>query len=115
MLRSGNIPDSLSETLSSQISGKTKTWQPRANEMAGMVELIDTIAKAAFVAPVVVASDPDYEAGEIALSDIDDTDKFFILGWALGDGAQAAERFPAQPNASLPPAPDGESLRDASE
>lgn len=67
------------------------------------------ITRAALVWPVVVDGTPDYDAGEIAESDLKSDIVRPVFGWVMGGAAAAASRFPDGPDAgvdAVQPVPD---------
>lgn len=70
---------------------------------------MDTVCRLAFVNPKIV--DNPSADDEIAIWDIDDTDKSFVLKWVLGGNGAAAATFPEEPNAGMVSLPAGEGVQ----
>ncbi len=102
MTREGNIPNSLQQFI---FSGGHKTMDDNDPEtMRALMFLADRLAIAAFSSPrVVTGREPNYDADEMALDDIDDTDKLFLLNWVMqgGEPAEALARFLEQQRTGL--------------
>lgn len=107
IMRAGNIPDSLAHIAMDAINGGGKKNSQAAGfgkqDLGMIADLMDSITKSAFADPVIV-DNPDYENGQIAITDIDDDDKIWVMNWAMnpaGGQATAAERFPEKPVGEL--------------
>jgi hypothetical protein len=106
----GALPDSLSalinEVIQATIQKRDITsaqweqeWAKRAEEkvdFAQMVRMIDQVAPLVFLEPKIVAQ-PDYEAGEIALDDVEYPDRQFAFTWAMGEVGLLVNFFPESP------------------
>jgi hypothetical protein len=81
------------------------------------VNFVNLVTKAVLVWPKVVEANPDYEAGEIEIDDLDFTDRQFIFRHASTKAAPepveeiAADSFRAEQNSHVGTVPDGESLQ----
>jgi hypothetical protein len=73
-------------------------FEMTAADLPRMSKFLDTVVRAALVWPRVVASEPDYDAGEILITDIDTNDRMFIFQWAMPEAGQAAQRFRPEQN-----------------
>lgn len=102
IMRAGNIPDALAQIAIDAINGGGKkggkTFEFKKQDLGAIADLMDTIAKAVFDAPAIV-DNPNYDLGQIAITDVDDDDKIWVLTWAMNPGGEAgaASRFPEQP------------------
>jgi len=98
VLQDGVIPDSLAQLIVEQIGGSTNSqWKPSREEVGKIGHMMNTVAKAVFVYPEIVESDPG--EGQITIDDVSADDKMFLLNWALGMGGATASaaRFPKKP------------------
>jgi len=116
ILTDGNLPDGLAQVmLDAFVTGGNTQWKVSAQDLPAVADLVNTLCRAAFVNPRIApeGTAPNYDAGEIALDDVLDIDRLFILSWATNAGGQApaASRFPAQQVAGVPPRPDGQKVR----
>lgn len=107
-LRGGRLPESLSAIVFDSLNGRkrkddTDGWQPQ--NMGEVADLMDVICVGAFVNPKIVEN-PDYEQGQIAIEDVDEQDKMWVLNWAgVGGGELAsARRSPNEQAGNLPAA-----------
>lgn len=101
----GNIPEPLvaqvTEGLTEAKAGKKKTpsgWTPSRTDLPAIAKYMALIIRAALVWPKVVEQNPDYDAGEILLSDLHQTEQEQIFSWAQPEAAAAAQRFRQQQN-----------------
>lgn len=109
----GSIPTGMRNMVARQLSGANNgrgAWQPEdINDLAGVVAFKNMVVKTCFVAPVIVEGrEPDYDAGEIAFDDVNQTDREFIFDWASPPEVAVAQRFPEQQVPDVPAAHDGE-------
>lgn len=112
-LRNGRLPESMSAIIKDAMSPAMKGAQanppPNEGELAiqnsEIMDLLDLICVGSFVEPVIVEN-PDYEQNQIAIEDVLESDKWWVLNWAGLGGGQltSASRSPDQPNGSLPAA-----------
>jgi hypothetical protein len=110
VLRDGSIPDSLASLVVESITTGARTeWKPTTDELPGIANLLDTLCKACFVYPRVVESEPDYDAGEIALKDVKSIDRMWLMSWAMdgGEEASAARNFSGKQVRNVHPVSDG--------
>lgn len=91
------------------------TWEPSADDLIGVLNLRKLILKAAFVNPVIVDSDPDYDAGEILFEDIDPLDVEYMLSWASPAEVAVGQRFPGEHVPGVDDTSDSGEVRPASE
>lgn len=109
IMRAGNVPDSLAQIAMDAINGGgkngAKTVEFKKSDLGMIADLMDTVNKAVFMEPEIV-DNPDYERGQIAISDVDENDKIWVMTWAMNPGgeAPAAERFPEEQAGDLPAA-----------
>lgn len=95
----GNVPNGLVQTfLDAMTSGKpangaeSARWKPTPEDLPSLMRFVDTIIIAAFANPV-IAAEPDYDAGQIAMSDLATEDKLDVFSWAMPEEVAAAVRF----------------------
>ena len=124
----GSLPDSLSGLISEVIAATTagrdinapdweKEWREKATQelnFAEMVRLIDRVVPLVFLEPKVVATDPDYEAGQIALEDLEYPDRQFAFVWAM-EGVGLLVNFFQKPAGGVPVVRGGQGVRPAPE
>lgn len=102
IIEDGSVPDSLIGIVAGNINGRPQTTAaPEYNrgDISGILNLAETICRAAFVSPVIVedGKQPDYDAGEISIEDVDENDRIFVMNWAFSGGAATnAARFRQQ-------------------
>ena len=85
-------------------------WRPEASDLPVISRFMTLIIRAAFVSPRIV-DNPDYEADQIAMSDLTQADKQWVFGWAMpGMEMAAAGKFPGEPVENMESARDGEEL-----
>lgn len=92
----GNVPSFVVGQVIAQLSGKgggTEEWQPTADDLPVLSRFMDMVVKAALVWPVIVVGEPDYEAGQINIQDLDEQDRAVLFGWGLPGQAAAVARF----------------------
>ena len=116
ILTDGNLPDGLAQVmLDAFVTQGNAQWKVSAKDLPAVADLVNTLCRAAFVNPRIApeGAAPDYDAGEIALDDVQDIDRMFILSWATHAGGQApaVSRFPEQQMAGVPPRPDVKKVR----
>jgi len=99
-----HLPASLQNQLQQSINGKTTDLGAATlgiEDLPGFADFMDMIVRGAFVWPEVVDSHPDYDAGQIALTDLEPEDFQYVYNWAMPGEAQAASRFHPESNGSL--------------
>lgn len=116
ILTNGNLPEGLAQVmLDAFVTQGNAEWKVKPEDLPAIADLVNTLCRATFVNPRIApeGSEPNYDAGEIALNDVQDIDRMFILSWATNAGGQApaATRFPAQQMAGVSPRPNGKALR----
>lgn len=114
----GDIPEYLTATvLAGFRSGKQTQidFEPTAADLPRLNRLLDIVVRAALVWPRIVTSDPDYEAGQILITDLDTNDRMFIFQWSMPEAGQAAQRFRGEQNGHVPAAQLVESVPAATE
>lgn len=115
----GDVPEAFTAQVLDSLKPKTGRkngrkegfeWQPEASDLPVISRFMTLIIRAAFVSPRIV-DNPDYEADQIAMSDLTQADKQWVFGWAMpGMEMAAASRFPGATLESVEPARDGEEL-----
>jgi hypothetical protein len=97
VMEDGSIPDELYGYMIQAANGTLNDEQIQNDPVAlkAFFTLQIKVVYAAFVNPKVVPENPNREAGEIALVDVDDIDKQFVANWAMqgGDEKAALKRF----------------------
>jgi hypothetical protein len=105
IVATGSIPDSLSALISEVIAatekGTTPDDQKLQEEFAQTVTVEELAQMVARVVPLVFAEprlvaeprQPDYDAGELALEDVDWDDRLFAFNWAMGEVGIVADFF----------------------
>ena len=110
LVRAGKIPNALAGKVTEMIKKqKADIADFDASELA---DLLDIVAKAAFVEPQVV--DKPTEDNQISPSDIDFTDKSFVFQYAQG-GTSDLEFFRREQGRNVSPAQDGQELQPEAE
>lgn len=110
MANAGDVPTPiLNQLLASLNTGKaveaTDGWG--RDDLPRLNTFIDMLVKVAFVYPSVVDENPDYEAGQIAISDLTTDDRFAVFSWAMPQEADAASKFRDQQNSRVGTAQSG--------
>lgn len=84
-----------------------------AGHLPGLRRFNQMLTRAAVVWPELVPDDvePDYDAGQAKISDLDMNDQAWITRWVMGRSLAAASRFPEAPAAGVGPAPDGSAVQ----
>lgn len=85
IMEDDNIPDQLTNFVLGKINGGPD-GTINAENRKPVMQLARLVAKEAFVNPRIVEGEPDYDAGEIAITDVDDFDLFAVLEWAVSAG-----------------------------
>lgn len=104
-LRGGRLPESLSAIVFDSLNGRkrqdTENWKPE--NPGEIADLMDVICTGAFVNPAIVEQ-PDYEAGQISIEDVQEEDKLWVLNWAGVGGGElpSARRSPDEQTGSIP-------------
>ncbi len=116
IMSDGSLPEGLAQVIFEGFNGGgTSEWKPKPEDLPRLAELIATICRAAFVAPCIVERgvEPNYDAGQIALSDIPDFDRKWVMDWVLsgGQAGQAATKFPKKQMAGVAPVSAKRALR----
>lgn len=75
---------------------EAKPWKPTKEDLSSMASFMDLIVRASLVWPV-IADNPNYEAGEIAISDLDGADYEYIATWAMPQEQAVMSSFRDQP------------------
>jgi hypothetical protein len=70
----------------------TDVWRPTKEEMSTVTEFMDLIVRSTLAWPV-IADNPNYDAGEIAITDLDGVDYQFIVAWAMPQEQAALSSF----------------------
>lgn len=107
--KDGSVPAFLQQQVVAGLAGKAETvddWDPSKEDLATMSRFMDMVVRAALVWPVIVDGNPDYDAGQISLHDLEQADRTFLFGWAMPDSNAAAGRFRAKQNGAVEPVPD---------
>ena len=88
----------------------------RLNAFAGSYAIADDLVRAALIWPVVVADDetPDYEAGEVHLTDIHEEDREYLAALLQQEGVDMMP-FRARGDVDVAAVPDGEDVADEAE
>jgi hypothetical protein len=116
----GDVPDWLTGMVAREITGEhrdvemfTGNDSEDRKRLAGLGTFMEKLVRLAFVEPRIAPAsrEPDYEAGEIAYSDLDSTDKMWVMNWSMPRGRDAAEAFPAEQAGRVDAAPHSEGLR----
>lgn len=85
IMEDDNIPDQLTNFVLGRINGTPDGTIGVENRKPVMM-LARLVAQEAFVNPRIVEGEPDYDNGEISISDVDDFDLFAVLEWAVSAG-----------------------------
>lgn len=113
MSEQGHIPDALMDSaFSAMQKGQVEVRQETVkNDFQTLLQLAILFCKAAFVSPC-IKDQPVYENGEIAISDLDNEDMFFVMGWAMGgeNGSQMVS-FPQKQDGDVAPIRNGKRFR----
>lgn len=113
IMSSGEIPDVLSNQLLAGLQGAAPKEQVEltAENVGGLLEVVNTVTRAAFVLPRIV-NKPAETMGEdeIGIEHVAFNDRVFVLKWAMGGSITAAQRFPDAP-ARVGIVPAGGSVR----
>lgn len=100
----GTVPTFLVNQVISRLVGKpvgeNEEWIPKPEDLQGVNRFIDLVVRASLVWPV-LSENPDYEAGQIHISDLMEDDRNTIFLWALPGGAQTVQRFRTEPNGAV--------------
>lgn len=98
IMSSGEIPDVLSGQLLAGLQGGAAPKEPAeitADSLSDLLEVVNTVTKAAFVLPRIVDKPADQmDEDEIGIEHVAFNDRVFVLKWAMGDSIAAASRFP---------------------
>lgn len=101
----GVIPTFLVNQVIGRLVGKaineTTEWIPTQDDLPGLNRFMDMVVKAALVWPVIVTSNPDYEAGQIVMSDLSEEDRSTLFVWGLPGGSAAVQRFRTESGGSV--------------
>ncbi len=119
ILSNGNLPEGLAQVMLEAFTGGNSQWKVGPAELPALADLINTLCRAAFVNPRIApeGKQPDYDNNEIALSDVKDIDRTWILAWVTKAGGQASAvtHFPQRQNrkqmAGVSPRSNGKALR----
>lgn len=96
--KDGKIPNGLRSWALNKIMGKAtaETWKPETEaDVVGYVDMVEYMCEVCFAEPV-ITENPNYEAGEISVLDIDRDDREYVFKWAAPQGVGAAQAFPEQ-------------------
>lgn len=107
--KDGSVPAFLQQQVIAGLQGKAETveaWDPSKEDLSTMSRFMDMVVRAALVWPVIVEGEPDYDAGQISINDLEQADRTFLFGWAMPDSNAAAGRFRAKQNGTVEPVPD---------
>lgn len=114
LARSGEIPATLVTKIEEASSrGELDATKLLAGEkdLAQYLDLIDKVVMKAFVVPRLGIEATDEQ---LALHEVDFTDRLFVFRWC-NRGAEQLKPFRPEPEADVEPAPDGEDVRDETE
>lgn len=119
ILTNGNLPEGLANVMiDAFVTGGQSEFKMKGEDLPAFADLVNTLCRAAFVSPKIVAADvePNYDANEISINDVKDIDRMFILGWVTKAGGKAAAvtKFSGRKQkqmANLPSGPNGKAVR----
>jgi len=113
IMSNGEIPDVLSAQLLAGMQGGAapKQIELTAENVSGLLEVVNTVTRASFVLPRIVDKpEAEMTEDEIGIEHVAFNDRVFVLKWAMGGSIAAAQRFPDSP-ARVGTVPAGGSLR----
>lgn len=118
ILSNGNLPEGLAQVMMDTfITGGNAQWKVKPEDLPAIAELVNTLCRASFVTPKIVAEGivPNYDANEIAMSDVLDNDRMFVLGWVMNAGgkAPAVTQFPEKQMGAVSSRRNGKKVRTA--
>ena len=92
------VPQFLTQQVASSLGAVStfKATEPD-NPQVGLNKLsrfMDVIVRASIVWPEIVNENPDYEAGQILITDLTSADRQFIFTWGMPAQQQTAATFP---------------------
>lgn len=70
----------------------TDVWTPTKEELSTVTEFMDLIVRSVLVWPA-ISDDPDYESGQIAISDLDGADYQYLVAWSMPKEQAALSSF----------------------
>ena len=115
IMSDGSLPDGMAKVIfDGFFNSSDSQWQPKAEDMPALAELMAKMCRGAFVNPRIVEAgvEPNYDNGEIALADVKDIDRRAILNWVVGGGeVQAVTPFPEKQMAGLESLQNGRKIR----
>lgn len=126
MLREGHsLPKALTQQFLSGLSGGKQNGQTNnfADSLAddpksleAIANLMDILCRAAFANPCIV-DNPNYDAGQISIDDVEATDKMWVMTWAMEGMGQVAqvENFLPGKSGSVEASPESSQIRDTAE
>ena len=117
----GAIPDIITQQMVDDLAGKTTQRSQKksaemeltAKDLPGLMGFVDMVVRSCMVTPRVVESGkvPDRDAGEIAIEDIDVTDRMFLFGDLMPSQEMAtASRFRNGPATDVAIISEGKNL-----
>jgi hypothetical protein len=117
ILTDGNLPDGLAQVMiAGLITGEEAEMTIKGSDLPAIADLVKTLCRAAFVSPKIVdeSTEPNYDKNEIALADVKDVDRMFILAWVTNAGgkAKAAGKFRDKQARNVSALPNGKDVRE---
>lgn len=112
----GSLPEGLATVIfEGFFNTGNSEWKPKPEDLPKLAEMISKICRAAFANPRIVEQGqiPDYDNGQIALADVIDADRRWVLEWAIsgGQAVPAVTKFPKKSVAGLSSRSNGKTLR----
>jgi len=116
----GSIPDFITQQLADGLRGKKSKSALKVEftpkDFPALIQIANAITRACIVTPRIVDGEPNYEAGEIHLSDINFDDRLFILNQKMpSEELATAERFRRGSAPGVAVVSEGEDLRPETE
>lgn len=108
------VPEFLTQRVLASLNGVIDESIPNFADETNLPELskfIDFMVRAVLVWPRIVKSDPDYDAGEILITDLSDEDREYLQVWAMPEEAHIAKSFRGEQNGDVEIAPDVRDVR----
>lgn len=98
----GTVPTPLVDQALAQFNKdiQPKPWEPSKDDLAATTSFMDLIVRATLHWPR-IADNPNYEAGEIAIDDLDGADYQYIVMWAMPGEQAALSSFRHEPGTNV--------------
>jgi hypothetical protein len=115
MLSDEDAPDFLKQIVIDNIQGHKssngKEFKITTENLPQLTRMLERVCRACFANPRIV--DAPETDDEIAITDVEDTDKMEVLTWWIGGRLGAAQTFPAQQMGDVGAVANGDSVQPA--